>query len=54
VLHAAGNELAAAATRSRPASLLEGKWQTRTNDEQISQTGHQTEETVLMPIAAKF
>jgi len=26
---------------------------TRTNDEQISQTGRQTEETVLIPMSAK-
>ena len=50
MLRAAGNKLTAAVTRSHPAAA---KW-TRTNDEQISQTGRQTEETVPMPISAKM
>jgi hypothetical protein len=55
VLHAAGNELAAAVTRSHPDSLLAGTAKrTRTDGEQISQTGRQTEETVLMPMSAKL
>ena len=54
MLHAAGNELAAAVTRSHPAGLLRGTAErTRTNDEQISQTGRQTEDTVLIPMSAK-
>jgi hypothetical protein len=53
-LHAAENELAAAVTSSHAAGLLRGTAEpTRTNDEQISQTGRQTEETVLIPISAK-
>ena len=54
VLRAAGNELAAVVTRSHPASPLGGTAErTRTNDEQTSQTGRQTEETVLMPLSVK-
>jgi hypothetical protein len=43
-----GSELAAVVTRSHPATP--GR---RTDDEQISQTGRQTEKSVLMPIGAK-
>jgi hypothetical protein len=48
-LHAAGSEIAAAVTRSRPAIFSpETAKPMRTDDEQISQTGRQTERPVLM------
>ena len=43
-----GSEVAAVVTRSHPATP--GR---RTDDEQISQTGRQTEQSVLIPMSAK-